>query len=228
MTTTTEAEDARKRREAALLALKADRKIDSGQAQDALGAAAGAVAIMPREPRFLITMGRALTVTGNHEDARVQYDQAVEYADLRHDDDLMVDSRKARAWGADVAGNLQAAREDLGAMIDLRDTWNTRARRAITAARLKDYVSAIADLNTAVELRGEPDASIQAMLGQAHRAEAFRLREKENDRTEAQVHAQKALHHLEMAVEIEPMHGPANFALHLMMGCRAHFGLEEF
>ena len=222
MTTTTEAEDARKRREAALLALKADRKIDSGQAQDALGDAAGAVAIMPREPRFLITMGRALTVTGNHEDARVQY------ADLRQDDDLMVDSRKARAWGADVAGNLQAAREDLGAMIDLRDTWNTRARRAITAARLKDYGSAIADLNTAIEIRGEPDASIQAMLGQAHRAEAFRLRDQENDRTKAQVHAQKAIHHLEMAVEIEPMHGPANFALHLMMGCRAHFGLEEF
>ena len=215
-----------RRKQATMLHLQADGLLRRGRPEEAITPAREAVSIMPGEPRFLITLGETLNFTGNHEEAMQQYQQAVENADRDRDREQWADAMKARAWGHDVSGNHEAAVADLSTIINAKDEWPARSRRALALGRLSRFPEGIDDLQRAIALRGENDANLEALLGNAHRSEAFRQL-KETDTREAQFHAQRAIHHLERAMDMSPGHMMATAGLMTLMTRLALFDLDD-
>ena len=214
-------------RSAALRALEADHLIQQGEADAAIAPAQCAVADIPDEPMFHITLARALTITGRHHAARVHHDAALRLARASGDEQKLVDAIHARAWAADVTQDTGTALSAFADIIAIRpQDYAARYQRGVLHFCRHDYEASIADLSVALDLL--PSADLHSILGHAHRDLAYRLLADQAQRQDAQIHAQKSIHHMDTAVDLNPIHDQALPALFSLMRDRHIFDLDEF
>ena len=225
MTITTAIETTREiRREAALLCLRAETQQQERKHLEAIRLAERAATIMPDAPEPHAIAGRSLLILGFPDQAIAEFATAYE---LTADDDGRFDALRNRAWAHGVAGQLDHVENCLGEMLRIRpDCRSTLMRRAVTRGHRKDFHGALDDIHEAVRRHG-PDADTHNLLGHAHRALAFQHLDDLGETEEAQRHMEKALLHLEMAIEHEDARPQAYVALQQTNACRHLFGMDE-
>ena len=185
----------------------------------AAAAAQQAIDLIPNLPDPYIALAEAMVGVGARERAVDAYTEAYQ----RARPDKQFEILKVRAYNKHRIGDHIGSIDDLTEMIVLQpENAQCHTRRGITRGEIGDYQGAIDDFEKAGAISGL-NADLHSLLAHAHIQAAFA----EPDDEMARQWAEKALHHFDSALDVEPLHQQANDALGMLRDHLACFGIDR-